>query len=75
MSNPIRIVVCIDVEADTPAEAYATLHTMFAHVAADPVLGSMVDWESTDEWFDADGNPMTEAEQDAARKAFFQEVA
>lgn len=59
----IRIVVCLDVEAATPRDAYALLYKRLQ------TLHPEIDWESTDEWFDADGMLLDEDVIEEARHA------
>lgn len=50
----IRIVVCLDIEAATPTEAYKKLYQQM------PKLHDAgIDWESTDEWYDEDGEALS----------------
>jgi len=60
----VRIVVALDISADTPAEAYGKLLEHGLQCAAA--------WESTDEWYDGDASgAMTIEEIDTARKIAF----
>jgi hypothetical protein len=62
MGDTVRIIVALDVEAKTPEEAYKKLY------AAMPLLHSRgIDWESTDEWYDVDGEPLDVETISAAR--------
>lgn len=58
-----RIVTLIDIEASSPAEAYKKLHEFMAKTE-----GTDLDWESSDEWYDSDGNPLSLEEQSKARE-------
>lgn len=66
----IRIVICVDLPGDSPVEAYRTLYQLMGSLPdanVDGTVGPAIDgWESTDEWFADDGEPMTaEAVQEA----------
>jgi len=61
-----RFVVCLDVEADSLEEAYSELYTSMGKVDR-----SSFQWESTDEAFDPDGNPVTPEEVQEARMSTF----
>lgn len=50
----IRIVTRIDFETNDPAEAYRKLRELFR--VADP----KVSYETTDDWFDDNGEPLSE---------------
>lgn len=43
----IRFVICVDVEEDNPTRAYGVMY--------EAMKKSELEWESTDEWFDSDG--------------------
>lgn len=49
----VRIVCCIDVDTDDPIEAYKQVH----HVL-NPLASKGIEWETTDEWFDSEGEPI-----------------
>lgn len=57
----IRIVVCLDIDAPTPRDAYALMYEQLR------TLHPQIDWESTDEWFDSDGTQLDEDSISAAR--------
>jgi hypothetical protein len=61
-----QIGVMLFVKAKNPAEAYAKLHAFFG-----AQKDSGVEWESTDEWFDHEGEPLTKEQITEARDAFF----
>jgi len=61
-----RLVVCIDIEADSLQEAYGKLWRGMAPTVFEDA------WESSDEWYGSDGEPGTEEELSDARSAFFQ---
>lgn len=65
----IRIGVMIDVDAKTPEEAYSKLYDFFAKHHE---MG--IDWESTDEWFDHDGEEIHINDVERARDAHFKKV-
>ncbi len=66
----IRIVVCIDVlDEDDAAQAYSKLHSLLT-----PLAASGLGWESTDEWFDIDGEPFSEEVCRAARNKVFRAI-
>ena len=54
----IRLIVCVDVEAKTLEEAYARVHQ--------GMTASGLSWESSDEWYDHDGNRGQSKDLDAA---------
>ncbi len=60
-----RIVVCIDTELDD------TLEQAYEHVyrAMDSIVSDQLIWESSDEWFDTDGELIPEAIISATRMA------
>lgn len=62
-SKPVRLVVCIDVESETLAEAYAEVYR--------GMTASGLEWESSDEWFDEDGGLGDPDRLQAARMAYF----
>lgn len=45
--DSIRLIVCFDLDADTPGEAYAHLESRLNPLG--------IAWETSDEWYDADG--------------------
>ena len=59
-----RIVCAIDIEAESATHAYERL---FEELKLPPGF----EWESTDEWYDADGNQLSEELVCGARKAVF----
>ncbi len=57
-----RIVICVDLESDDAAVAYKELW--------DCMAASGLDWESSDEWYAGDGDPIhQDAQQEARMKA------
>lgn len=64
MSNKetYRLVVCVDVQAGTPEQAYGLTYEGMAL--------SGLDWESSDEWFGADGEIASPDELQSARMAY-----
>ncbi len=68
MPQPIRIVVCLDVDAATPAEAYKTITTMLSKLCAE---NPGFDWESSDEWYGPDGELLSDEEVTEAREIVF----
>lgn len=55
MGDTVRIVVALDIEAATPEDAYKKL------CAVMPLLHPQgIAWESTDEWYGVDGEPLDE---------------
>jgi len=56
------LVVCLDVEAETPARAYGQTY--------EGMTLSGLDWESSDEWFGADGDLADPEELQAARMEY-----
>lgn len=63
---PYRIVVCFDIEAASPEEAYRTLHAKLG-----PVTTLDFEWESTDEWYGDQGERLSDRKVFAAREAAF----
>lgn len=49
-----RFIICVDVPAESLPSAYEILHITMGKVA------SLLDWESTDEAYDSDGEPIPE---------------
>jgi hypothetical protein len=62
MTNTYRLVVCVDVQAEDPAKAYGETY--------EGMTLSGLDWESSDEWFGADGNPADPEELQTARMEY-----
>lgn len=60
--TPIRIVVCLDVNAESLDDAYRTVkRTLDSACYTEPAESRAFEgWESTDEWFDSDGAPVPE---------------
>ena len=54
-----RFVVCIDIDSDDLKEAYLLLY--------DQLVKTGVDWETTDENYNADGERIPECDMQAAR--------
>lgn len=48
----IRICICIDVDTDDAETAYG--------IVFDKMLESRLDWESSDEWYGDDGEPLAQ---------------
>lgn len=46
-----RIVICVDIKASSIEEAYRNLYLKMGHLD-----DKDFQWESTDEWFDPEGN-------------------
>lgn len=64
-----RIVICVDIHAETLEEAYGKLYDFMKQPE-----GSDLDWESTDEWFDDDGTgPEDPKVLQAARMAVYKD--
>ena len=55
----IRIVTCIDFDTDDPREAYRQWRQLWNAVDALPAAKG-IEAESTEEWFDDDGEPLDE---------------
>jgi len=64
-----RIVICIDSDYDDPKEAYKHIYDSFARLN-DPALA----WESTDEWYDSDGDPIDEGTAQETRMLAYREI-
>ena len=67
-----RIVSCIDVEAESPKEAYKKLNKVMGDVEMKTEGG--ISWESTDEWYGADGDILGEQEVTEVRLEALQEI-
>jgi len=64
-TSPVRIVVSMDIVAATPEEAYRKLFMAMQK------LPEGIEWESTDEWYGSDAEPLSvEAQQNARDHAF-----
>ena len=69
----IRIVVCLDFDTDSAAHAYEVLHRIMpSNLKTWPEFEG---WESSEEWFGADGEPMTEDEISKCRMSYFEKQA
>jgi hypothetical protein len=64
--NTYRLVICVDVEADTLTEAYGDVYR--------GMTKSALDWESSDEWFDVDGYHGDPDVLQTARMAYLDKV-
>lgn len=63
-----RIIIAIDGDdAETPEALYLRIHTLLGNV---PTL----EWESTDEWYGVDGEPLTEQEVSDTRMRVFSHI-
>jgi len=51
----VRIVVCLDCDTDDPAEAYAIVRRILNRDIG-------IEWESSDEWYDSEGEAISEKE-------------
>ena len=60
-----RIVVCIDVDTESPEKAYERVYDFLAGLPKD------MEWESSDEWFDSEGNPIDEDRVQGHRMTVF----
>lgn len=61
----IRIVVNIDLPSDVPAEAYRELQELLEKVQFEDF-----GWETSDEWYAADGTALSQETIDAACEAY-----
>lgn len=72
-----RIVICVDVHADDLEQAYAKVYDYMAcncgitDGAHSPGCTNDIDWESSDEAFDHEGEPVDPDVLQEARMAFF----
>lgn len=64
-SGSYRIIVCIDVDANSAAEAYGKITAVLCAIEPELV------WESSDEWYGPDGGQLSEEAVSAARQEFF----
>lgn len=60
MTSEYRIVVCVDVPAENAQTAYEKIHAS--------MMATGLPWESTDEWFDTDGNTIPLVDVEHARE-------
>ena len=51
-NKTFRLVICLDVSADSLEDAYETVYKQMAKLTT---TTKDMDWESSDEWFDQDG--------------------
>lgn len=69
MSYPYRLVLCLDVDASSLEEAYRKAYETMNEVCSKS--GGTLEWESTDEAFDSDGEIISPSTlQDARIKVF-----
>lgn len=68
MSN-YRLVICLDVEADSLEQAYERVYTTMGTVDREDFQ-----WESTDEAYDPDGGEVDAEEMQQARMAVFRRL-
>jgi hypothetical protein len=61
LTKEYRIVVCIDVEASSPEDAYSKVYDMMMKIEPSQA------WESSDEWYDEDGELIDELRVSQAR--------
>jgi hypothetical protein len=61
----IRIVVCLDIDAEDPYQAYRILRRKM------PALAPEIDYETTDEWYFEDGESVGDPSQ--VRMSIFRE--
>jgi len=62
-----RIVVCIDIDADSTEDAYGKVYTAMGLLERE---NEDIEWESSDEWYGPEGNPIPEEDVQAACMAF-----
>lgn len=63
-----RLVVCVDIDAPSLLEAYGKLYETMAKITG-PNTGLY--WESSDEAYDSDGEPIDEDELGRAQTEYF----
>jgi len=61
-----RIVICVDLVPDTVEQAYYDLYTIMGKTG--------LDWESSDEWYAANGDPIPESVAQATRMTVFRKI-
>lgn len=61
-----RIVICVDLVPDNLEGAYYDLYTA--------MMKSGLEWESSDEWYGADGSAVSEDAAQAARMVAFKKI-
>lgn len=70
MNNDMfRFVICVDVSAKSLEEGYSTLFDTMMKID-----GKSFQWESTDEAYMPDGEPLTEEELSKVRMSKFQDL-
>jgi len=71
----IRLIVGLDIEVDTVEEAYRKVYNLLGDVtnSESPYGDEAISWESSDEWYDNDGEPGDPAELQQARMKVFAE--
>ena len=67
MSHSYRLVVCIDVGAQSTLEAYGKVYEAMAKITG---AGSDMDWESSDEAYTPNAEPISEDELSKVRMAY-----
>lgn len=68
MNDTFRLVICVDIPADTLTEAYGKLY----HEMGEFEKRTGIEWESTDEAFDRDGEQIHPSDMVDARLKFFE---
>ena len=66
---PFRLVVCLDVDASSVEEAYEKVYRIMNGLGSEKL-----EWESTDEAYNSDGEQIPEEEYQAARLHVFQKL-
>lgn len=70
MAHSYRLVVCIDVDAQSTLEAYGKVYEAMGKITG-PSTG--LDWESSDEAYAPNAEPISEEELSKARMAYLAE--
>jgi len=67
--NTYRLILCIDVDAENLEDAYGEVYRSMGRITGPD---TSLDWESSDEWFDEDGELGDPDVFLAARMSFFE---
>lgn len=70
MPHSYRLVVCIDVDAQSTLEAYGKVYEAMGKITGP---GTGLDWESSDEAYTPDAEPISEEELSKVRMAYLAE--
>ena len=68
----VRIILAIDVDVKSPESAYQMVYQAMGKLERD--THGIMQWESTDEWYDHNGEPIPEEQIQQARMTFLASV-